>query len=114
MTNICKYQRANDAFTRSYSFFSVYRNNRNNSFYIFTLVVYRQQKVSILQQYYYKTNHSSADPHKALQDFREKIFRSVYTILYQKWLKYQESYPLSKEPRHKLKTQNYENISVHN
>jgi hypothetical protein len=66
----------------------------------------KQEKESILQQYYYKLKHPSAfsGPQK-LHKLLEKKYQNVFTLHFiKKWLKNQDSYSLSQEPRYKFRT----------
>lgn len=66
----------------------------------------KQEKESILQNYYYKTKHPSAfaGPQKLYRILKKK-YPGVFTLYFiKKWLKNQDSYSLSKEPRQNFKT----------
>lgn len=66
----------------------------------------KQEKESILQNYYHKTKRPSAfaGPQKLYRILKKKISRSIYIIFYQEVVRNEDSYSLSKEPRQNFKT----------
>lgn len=66
----------------------------------------RQQKEAILKEYYFQNKNPSAfsGPQK-LYRILNKTYPGIFTLYFiKKWLNNQDSYSLSKEPRHRFKT----------